>query len=458
MAQITVVPMTHHTGPAADAAPSADLDPSIHPGDDFYRHVNGRWISQHTIPADRGIDGAFHHLRDLAEEQVRDIITELGTQDPESRIGRLYNSFMDEQAIEEAGMSPLDPDLALLEQSRDKDQLALALAALDATGVGGPVGLYVANDAKNATEYAAHFTQSGIGLPEKDYFTAEKYAPIREAYRRHLTRMFELTGAAERFGATAQDAAARVYALEEKIASHHWDKVTLRDANKRYNPYSCAQLDDAFPGFPWTRWIQALGGTEESFATVIVGQPSFLEGFAALWEAEDLEDWRLWTVWHLLHARAPFLSSDVVRENFEFYSRTLTGTEQIRDRWKRGVGLVESLLGEEVGQEYVARHFPPEHKQRMLELVEHLIEAYRESITGLDWMTPATQKRAIEKLEKFTPKIGYPDSWRDYSGLSLGEDLLENVRAGSRFEHEYELGKLGQPINRDEWAPKKLLA
>ena len=448
-AHITLVRMTQSTD---TTAPELTFDPSIRPGDDFYRHVNGPWIAAHEIPADRGIDGAFHHLRDLAEEQVRDIITEIGRRDPDSRIGRLYNSFMDEQSIEAAGTDPLEPDLALLEQAEDRDGLVLALAALEASGVGGPVGLYVANDAKDATRYVPNLTQSGIGLPDRDYFFEDKHAQIREAYRAHLERMFALTGTAERFGTTPADAAARVYALEEKIASHHWDQVTLRDANKRYNPHSFDQLDQAFPGFPWTRWIEGIGGTPEGFAKVIVGQPSALEGLARLWVSEDLEDWRLWAVWRLIHARAPFLGTQIVQENFEFYSKTLTGTEQIRDRWKRGVGLVEALLGEEVGQEYVARHFPPEHKQRMLQLVQHLIEAYRESISSLDWMTETTRERALDKLEKFTPKIGYPDSWRDYSGLSMDDDLLENVRRGSRFEHEYELGKLGQPINRDEWA------
>ncbi|MBE8527933.1 peptidase M13, partial [Amycolatopsis sp. H6(2020)] len=353
------------------AAPELALDPSIRPGDDFYRHVNGPWIAAHEIPADRGIDGAFHHLRDIAEEQVRDIITEIGRRDPDSRIGRLYNSFMDEQSIEAAGTNPLEPDLALLEQAEDRDALVLALAALEASGVGGPVGVYVANDAKDATRYVPNLTQSGIGLPDRDYFFEDKHAQIREAYRAHLERMFALTGAAERFGATPADAAARVYALEERIASHHWDKVTLRDANKRYNPHSFEQLEEAFPGFPWTRWIEGIGGTSEGFAKVIVGQPSALAEFARLWAAEDLEDWRLWAVWRLIHARAPFLGERIVQENFAFYSKTLTGTEQIRDRWKRGVGLVEALLGEEVGQEYVARHFPPEHKQRMLQLVQH---------------------------------------------------------------------------------------
>ncbi|WP_129660883.1 M13-type metalloendopeptidase [Rothia halotolerans] len=427
------------------------MDASVDPGDDFYRYVNGAWIAAHEIPADRGIDGAFHQLRDLSEERVRDIIADAGRADPDSKIGALYNSFMDEEAIEAAGTAPLERDLALIEGAADSDALADVLAELDASGVGSPVGVYVNNDAKNATEYVPYLVQSGIGLPDEEYFREQKYADIREAYRAHIARMLELTGAAERLGADPEEAARAVFDLETKIASHHWDKVTCRDANKRYNPYTPRELEESFPGFPWLRWIEGLGGSEEAFGKTIVSQPSYAESFAGLWATEPLERWKLWAAWHAAHARAPFLPDAVVRENFDFYSRTLTGTEQMRERWKRGVGLVEGLLGEEVGREYVARHFPPEHKERMLELVENLIEAYRDSISALPWMTPGTRERALEKLAAFTPKIGYPERWRDYSGLRIGADLLENVRAGNRFEHDYELGKLGQPIDRDEW-------
>ncbi|WP_129360297.1 MULTISPECIES: M13 family metallopeptidase [Micrococcaceae] len=430
---------------------TSGMNTSVDPRNDLYRYANGAWIDQHRIPADRGIDGAFYALRDRSEEQIRDIIVSAGEADPESKVGALYNSFMDVDAINDAGNQPLEKDFSLLDAVQDKDGLVIVLAALDASGVGSPVGLYINNDAKNATEYVPYVAQSGLGLPDEEYYREAKYAEIREAYREHISRMFEITGAAERLGETPDSAARQVFDLETQLASHHWDKVMCRDAHKTYNPYTLAGLKDKFPGFPWGRWVEALGGSEESFARVVVAQPSFLKSFAAMWKTEPMSRWKLWTAWHIIHSRAAFLHDEAVQENFEFYSKRLMGTEEMRDRWKRGVGLVESLLGEEVGKEYVARHFPPEHKQRMQELVGNLIEAYRDSISSLDWMTPATRERALEKLSKFTPKIGYPDEWRDYSSLQISQNLVENVRSGNRFEHDYELGKLGQPINRHEW-------
>ena len=421
------------------------------PRENLFRYANGQWIDTHEIPADRGIDGAFYALRDLSEERTREIIVSAGEADPESKVGALYNSFMNEDAVETAGNTPLDEDLAVLDAAEDKDGLVDALATLDATGVGSPVGVYVNNDAKNATQYVPYLVQSGLGLPDEEYYREEKYAEIREAYREHIARMFEITGTAAKLGETPESAAQQVFDFETRLASHHWDKVTCRDAHKTYNPYDPDMLRNEFPGFPWGRWIEDLGGSEESFSRVVVAQPSYLKAFAKLWQSEPLESWKLWAVWHIVHARAAFLHDAAVQENFRFYSQRLMGTEQIRDRWKRGVGLVESLLGEEVGKEYVARHFPPEHKTRMQELVGNLIEAYRDSISSLEWMTPQTRERALEKLSKFTTKIGYPDEWRDYSGLQIGENLMDNVRAGNRFEHDYELGKLGQPINRHEW-------
>ncbi|RUQ21807.1 M13 family metallopeptidase [Kocuria sp. HSID16901] len=440
-----------HTAPAERGLDTAGMDTTVDPKADLYRYANGAWIAQHDIPSDRGIDGAFYALRDRSEEQIRDIITAAGEADPESKVGALYNSFMDEEAIEKAGNRPLDPDLELLQTAQDKDGLVIVMAALDASGVGSPVGVYVNNDAKKATQYVPYLAQSGLGLPDEEYYREEKYAEIREAYREHIASMLKITGVAERFGTSPEDAAQTIFDLETRLAEHHWDKVACRDAHKTYNPYSPDTLSTDFPGFPWERWIEALGGSRETFERVVVAQPSYLRGFADMWASEPMERWVLWLAWHIAHSRAAFLHSAAVRENFEFYSKRLMGTEEMRDRWKRGVGLVESLLGEEVGKEYVARHFPPEHKARMQELVGNLIEAYRESISSLEWMTPETRERALEKLGKFTPKIGYPDEWRDYSSLIIGENVVENVKAGNRFEHDYELGKLGQPINVHEW-------
>jgi putative endopeptidase len=248
----------------------------------------------------------------------------------------------------------------------------------------------------------------------------------------------------------ARAAAARVMALETTLAAGHWDRVTDRDATKTHNPMSLAELAASAPEFDWAAWVEALGS--RPFERVIVREPSYAQAFARAWAEADARAWSDWLLWRVVHSRAPYLSSDIVEENFDFYGRTLTGAEELRERWKRGVSLVEGVLGEAIGKIYVARHFPPEHKASMERLVANLVAAYRESIGALGWMGEATRARALAKLEAFTPKIGYPSKWRDYSGLVLDpDDLLGNVRAASAFELDYELGKLGRPVDREEW-------
>lgn len=424
------------------------------PADDLFRHVNGEWLDSHVIPADRAVDGAFHALRDESEANVREIVEAAPA---DSRIGTLYRGFMDTEAIERAGIDGLAVDIAELDVD-DKDALAEALGRLDRSGVSGAAAFWVAKDA-GSDEAMLYLVQAGLGLPDEAYYRLDAHADTLAKYRAHVASMLQLledstvsAGGFEGFDGLDSfplhdipAAADRIVELEKAIASGHWDVVAARDAVRSYNKTAIHELP---AGFPWARWFAEM---KVDAAEIVVRQPSYLEHLAALWGERDLEDWRLWALWHVLRARAPYLGAEFVEENFEFYGRTLSGTEELRARWKRGVGLVERALGQEVGKAYVARHFPPEHKERMLELVDYLLAAYRERITDLEWMTPDTRERALAKLGLFKAKIGYPDTWRDYSALELTGSLLDDVRAASIHDHDYEVAKLGKPADRDEW-------
>ena len=434
------------------------LDPAVRPQDDLYAHVNGRWIAQHEIPADRAMDGAFRALHDQAEEQVRDIITDAaasaagpaGGGGVEAQIAALYASFMAQDTVERLGTTPLRADLALIESADTQAQLTGALGTLQRTGAAGAVGFWVDNDAKDPNTYVVYLNQGGLGLPDESYYRDGQYASVLAAYRPHVARMLTLGGVVG--GAAANEAAGRVVGLETKLAAAHWDVVNDRDADLTYNPTTLVALAESAPGFDWHAWVLALGAPAGSLADVVVREPSFAHAFAALWRSEPLEDWKAWMAYHAVSARAPYLSTELVEANFDFYGRTLTGARDLRDRWKRGVGLVQGVLGEAVGKVYVERHFPPAHKERMARLVDNLVEAYRESITVLDWMGEDTKVKALAKLEEFTPKIGYPVTWRDYSRLVLAaDDLVGNVRRASAFEQDRELAKIGKPLDRDEW-------
>lgn len=431
------------------------LDDNARPQDDLFGHVNGRWLADYEIPPDRATDGAFRTLYDQAEEQVRDLIVEASQRSSapgtdEQRIGDLYASFLAEDAVERRGLQPLLDELATIDAAADSTALAAVVGALQRTGVGGGVAVYVDTDAKNSARYLVHVNQSGLGLPDESYYRDEQHAEILAAYPQHIARMFSLVygGAA----ADHADTAARIVALETKLAAAHWDVVKRRDAELSYNLRTFAELQAEGAGFDWTGWIAALGGTVDTVSEVVVRQPDYLTAFGELWRDEDLADWKRWARWRLIRARAAWLTDALVAADFDFYGRLLTGTEQIRDRWKRGVSLVESLMGDAVGKLYVERHFPPDAKARIDELVANLREAYRISISNLDWMTSQTRERALTKLEKFTAKVGYPAKWRDYSALVIDrDDLYGNYRRGYAVNHDRELAKLGQPVDRDEW-------
>ncbi|MGV9864151.1 M13 family metallopeptidase [Rhodococcus koreensis] len=422
------------------------LDSDTRAQDDLFVHVNGKWIDDYEIPADRAIDGAFRTLYDKAEVDVQNIIEEAagsgatpGTD--AQRIGDLYGSFMDADVVEAAGLAPIAGELADVASAADRSALAAVIGRLQRTGVGGAVGHYVDTDAKNSARYLVHFSQAGIGLPDESYYRQDDHAEIRTAYVEHIAKMFALAG--------VDYDAQRVFDLETKIAAGHWDVVKRRDAELSYNLLTLDQLP---AGLDWSSWIGALGGTSEQFAEIVVRQPDYLTTLTGLWTSEDLDDWKAWATWNVIRSRAPYLTEALVEENFAFYGKTLTGAEEIRERWKRGVSLVQDLLGEAVGKLYVERHFPADAKARMQELVANLQEAYRRNITDLDWMSPETRQAALRKLEKFTPKIGYPDKWRDYSAVTISrDDLVGNYRSGYAAEYDRDLAKLGGPVDRDEW-------
>jgi putative endopeptidase len=433
------------------------VDDDARPQDDLFGHVNGRWLTEYEIPADRATDGAFRSLADRAEEQVRDIIIEAsdlkaapGTD--EQRVGDLFASFMDEAAVASAGVTPLLDEIEAVDLAVDRDALASVLGALQRVGVGGGTGVYVDTDSKDSTRYLLHFSQSGLGLPDESYYRDPQHAEILAAYPKHIARMLGLVFGAEPQPGEWEATAERIVGLETALAAAHWDVVKRRDADLTYNLRAFADLAAEAPGFDWSGWVAALGTTPEQVAEVVVRQPDFLTAFAELWAERDLEDWKRWLRWRVINARASLLTDELIEENFDFYGRTLSGTEQIRDRWKRGVGLVEGLMGDAVGKLYVERHFPPGAKARMDELVENLREAYRVSINDLEWMTPETRQRALAKLDKFTPKIGYPARWRDYSALVIDRnDLYGNYIRGQAVDTDRELAKLGGPVDRDEW-------
>ena len=426
------------------------LDHDVRPQDDLYRHVNGRWIDRTEIPADKARYGSFLILAEESERAVRAIVEAAQSAEPgteERKIGDLYASFMDEEAIEADGVEVLRPLLALAEAPQSITALLATIGSLERGGSAGFAQLFVDNDPGDPERYLVFVEQGGLGLPDESYYREERFAEIREQYLAHVERMHGLAGVDE-----PAARAARIVALEHEIAAVHWDNVATRDAQKPYNLVDWAGFEALAGATPIAAWRDGMGIPMESVAELVVREPSFITGVAGLLTDDRLPAWRDWLAWQVVRSNAAYLTREIVEANFSFYGTALTGTPQLRARWKRGVGLTEGVLGEAIGRIYVEQHFPAESKTAMDELVADLVEAYRRSIESLEWMSPATRERALDKLAKFTPKIGYPVRWRDYSSLEIVPgDLISNVRAASEFEFLRELGKIGRPIDRDEW-------
>jgi len=441
----------------------AYVRPDIRPQDDLFRHVNGVWLDEAEIPADRAVDGAFRMLHDKAESDLRTIIEEAAAgsdreaaagsdsepaaADERRKIGDLFGSFLDEAAIEARGAQPIADDLAAVAGVRDVEGLVRTIGALERAGVSGTFHLWVDTDAKQSDRYIVNLYQGGLGLPDESYYKDDTFAEVRSAYVNHVARMLELAGLSE-----PADKAARIMALESRLADAHWDRVESRDETKTYNKLVRDAVVELAPGFGWSVWSEAVGMPLGAFDDAVVRQPSYFSAMASALTEVPLEDWKAWLSWNVVHSAAPYLSKAFVDESFAFYGTTLSGAPENRERWKRGVSVVEGAMGEALGQLYVDRHFPPAAKTRMLELVDNLVEAYRVDIQALDWMSEETKERALEKLAKFTPKIGYPDEWRDYSSLVIDpDDIVGNIRRAAAFELDRNLRKVGREVDRAEW-------
>ncbi|MGX5174406.1 M13 family metallopeptidase [Aliikangiella sp. IMCC44653] len=431
----------------------ANMDTSVRPQDDFYQYVNGTWLKNTPIPSDKSTYGSFTALRDKSREDVKAIIEETAQLEnveagsDAQRVGDLYKSYMNTDKLNQLGIKPIEADLAEIEAIKTHDDVVAHFAKAQVYSGKAPFGFWVNNDSKNPTSYITYFTQSGLGLPDREYYLKEdeKSAEIRQAYVAHIETMLSLAKIAEP-AKTAQ----AIMALETEVAKLHWTRKESRNRDKTYNKVDTAKLSEMMPGFNWSLYLEKTGINSEN--SVIIRQPTYFENFAKLFKSTDIESWKNYLRWTLINSSASLLSADFDKANFDFYSKTLSGTPEQEARWKRAVGSVNRLLGEVVGKIYVKKHFKPEAKQRMVNLVENLREAYRQAIIELDWMSEETKQQALDKLAKFTPKIGYPDKWKDYSGLSISaDDLVGNYKRAAKFNHDNEVNKLGKPIDKTEW-------
>jgi predicted metalloendopeptidase len=431
----------------------ANVDDATRPQDGFYRHLNGKWIDSFEIPADKARYGAFTKLSDDAEEQLRGIIEAAaksgGAPGSEAqKIGDLYASFTDEDRVESLALKPLDAEFAAIAALKDKKEIPALMAHLVSLGVAVPFVASVHQDNRDSTKYVVDFFQAGLGLPDRDYYLkdTDRFKAAREAYIAHTAKLLGMSG-----DQNAAKNAKDIYALENELAGAQWDKVSNRDPIKTYNKFELDKLRMLAPPFDFDAYLKA-GDLATRVTYVNVAQPSYITAFGKTLAKTPLPVWKAYFRWRLLDEYAQFLGKDYVDASFEFSGKTLRGIPENRPRWKRGVALVESSIGEGLGKLYVEKYFPPANKARMEALVKNLLTAYDQSIDKLDWMGPETRKEAKAKLAKFTPKIGYPNKWRDYSTLEIkADDLVGNVMRANAFEFHREIDKLGKPVDRDEW-------
>jgi predicted metalloendopeptidase len=430
-----------------------NFDTSVRPQDDFYKYVNGSWVKSSQIPADKVRFGTFIELTDKSEAALRAIIEETAAQKDRKqgteaqKVGDLYQSFLDTQRIESLGLEPIRADLKRIDAVKSAQELPEVFAGLYRMGVQTPVVAFVNQDAKQATRYIVYLNQSGLGLPDREYYFKKEpgFPEKRAAYQTYMEKLLSLAGEKDAAGA-----AKAILALETKLAEKTWDRVRNRDREATYNLKTVEELEKLTPGFSWARYLKAVGA--ENTPGVIVRQPDYFQALADIFKQTPLPVMKQYLRFKVLDAYSPLLSSQFEQLNFEFRDRTLKGQQEIRPRWKRGVEMVEFALAEAVGKLYVERHFSPEAKKRMVGLVENLRAAFKEGIDQLEWMSPATKAQAQDKLAKFNVKIGYPDKWRDYSKLEITpDDLVGNDKRATAFEIQRNMDKLGKPIDRAEW-------
>ena len=435
--------------PGIDAT---SLDKQTRAQDDLFRHVNGTWLDKTAIPEDKAIYGSFHMLADASEEAVK-LILEEAAANPKpgvsQQIGDLYACFLDEAKANQLGAEPIKADLKQVSDLKTIGEATRLLGEFERTGTSGIFGMYVDNDPNDPSRYQVNLYQGGLGLPDEAYYREDKHKEILEAYQVHVGKMFALAG----WDKEKSEAAAKtVVELETTLASKHWDNVATRDADKTNNPTKFADLQKLTPTFDWNLWFEGAGIDPKVLTESIVMMPSFFEGLASVYSEQNLENLKTWLSWNVISSKAAYLSQEFVDERFAFYGTKLTGAPVNRARWKRAVSLVEGSLGEAVGKIYVEKYYPPEAKAKMDQLVEYLIQAYRESIQELEWMSDETKKKALVKLTKFTPKIGYPTKWKDYSSIVIDRnDLVGNVKRVTSWGLDREMKKIGSPIDREEW-------
>lgn len=429
-----------------------NMDSTVKPGDDFQMYVNGAWIKKTEIPADKSSYGIGRILNDRAQEDVKKIIEEAASANKpagsdEQKVGDLYASYLDMKRRDELGISPIEPELSKIDAIADYAALAEYFGDATIYGYGTPIQLFVESDLKNPTIYSLYTYQAGLGLPDREYYLSksDKFPEIRKSYVEHVTRMLELAGIAN-----AAKLASDIMALETTIAGKHITKEEARDVEKMYNNYGVDSLDKAMTRFEFRRFLSGAGITEVD--RIIVAQPTFITALNDLVPKTPLNTWKAFLKWQLINARASELTTAMDEQNFKFFGTTLTGRTEQLPAWRRGVDVVNSNLGEVVGKVYVEKHFPAEAKERMNKLVGNLIEAYKASINELDWMGAETKMQALDKLSKFTPKIGYPDKWKDYSAVTIAKDnLVANLQSAELANHKEQIGKIGKPIDKAAW-------
>ena len=427
------------------------IDNEVKASQDLFRHANGKWLDSAEIPEDKGGWGAFQKLSEDSEKAVKEIVTGITPDDDptteRSKIANLYASFMDTDRIEAVGVEPIVELAKKADEITSISKLSGFLGYAARYDLGGLFGIGNDSAPGNPNRYLIFVGQGGIGLPDEEYYRLDEHGDTVANYRRHIERMFELVGYED-----ADEQADLVVDLETRIAAHHWDKVRTRDMVEMYHLQTWDEFTATCPAFDWDAFLKEAELPKEAVAEVVNCQRTFLPDVSELLTDVYLPAWRAWARWGVIDSLAGVGPQDLVEQNFEFYSKQLQGIPQLRERWKRGISLVESVLGEAIGKIYVAEHFPAATKARAQELVDNLIRAYHSSISKLDWMTEATRSEALDKLSKFHAKIGYPDKWRDYSALQISpDDLIGNVQASSSFEFDYMIEQLSKPVDPDEW-------
>lgn len=430
----------------------AELDEALHPGDDFFAYVNGKWIAENEIPADRSRYGAFDILRDKSDEDVKAIIeaasaTENEEGSDQQRVGDLYLSFQDFAARNESGIAPLQPYLAQIDAIASKDDVFTFFGVAARLGFNGPVGMFAYADAKNPGINAMYLSQGGIGLPEREYYFKddEKSEALRQQYKALITDVHALAGLA--IDPRARDV---IYSLEESIAAAQMTKEETRNFANNYTKFEQDELGNLVTGAAWDQFLSAFGLPDPGYV-VSVTTPFFAQ-LGSIVEETGLDEWKLYLRWQVLNSQASRLTRALDDRNFAFYGKALRGSEEQRPDWKRAVGVVDAGLGELVGKVYVEKHFPPEAKARMDVLVANLVEAYQDSVTSLDWMSEETKVEALDKLSKFEPKIGYPKSFREYEGVTIARnDYFGNLMRIREADVERDISRHGGPVDRDEW-------